>query len=59
MTINEKIEKLKNDGFIISRSTFYRYRKANLINDNMTITEIKRVLRKIEKLKNVTISDVN
>ena len=58
MKINEKIEKLKKDGFVISRSTFYRYRKAKLISDNMTITEIKKVLRKIAKLKSVTILNV-
>lgn len=58
MKINEKIERLNNDNFIISRSTFYRYRKAKLIDDNMSITEIKRVLRKIEKLKKATILDI-
>lgn len=58
MKNNEIIKRLKSEGFEISHATFYRYKKKGLIDSDMSLTEIRKILRKIAKQKAKTINDL-
>lgn len=48
----EKIKLLKKEGFAISHATFYRHIKNALYSKDSDLKEIRKILKRIEKLKN-------